>query len=287
MNRELSVAKKYPLPAAPRAVVTGGGAGIGRAFCIALAQRGGRVLVADIREEAARETAALVRAAGGEAEAVLCDVAQADQVEGLAQRVMERFDGVDLVVNNAGVGVIGPVGDVSLDDWRWIVDINLWGVIYGCHYFVPILKAQGAGSIINVASAASFAASSEMAPYNVTKAGVMSLSETLNVELSDTNIGVTVVAPTFVRTELLDRLRTTSDELTGLAGRLFNRGKTTPEQVALLSLEAAEKGELYVIPQLLGRVIWASKRASPNAYRWLMRRIHHSQWMNRMRRPPD
>ena len=281
------MAKKYPLPQAPRVVITGGGAGIGRAFCLALAERRARVLVADIREEAAQETAALVRDAGGEAEAILCDVAQADQVEALAQRAMERFDGVDLLVNNAGVGVIGPVGEVALEDWRWVVDINLWGVIYGCHYFVPILKAQGSGSVINVASAAGFAATSEMAPYNVTKAGVMSLSETLNVELAETHIGVTVVAPTFVKTELLDRLRTTSDDLAGLAGRLFSRGKTTPEQVARLSLEAAENGELYVIPQLLGRMIWASKRHSPNAYRWLMRRVHQSRWLDRMRRPPD
>ena len=123
--------------------------------------------------------------------------------EALAAEADRAFGGTDLVVNNAGVAVGGPVGAVPLDDWKWIFGVNLWGVIYGCHVFVPRFKAQGHGHVINVASAAGLLSAPEMGPYNVTKAGVVALSETLAAELSGTGVGVTVLCPTFFRTNIL------------------------------------------------------------------------------------
>ena len=278
---------KNALPDAPRAVITGGGSGIGRAFCLAIAKRQGHIMVADIRHDAAAETVSMVEQAGGWAEAVHCDVAKVEDVEALFKRAKSVLGHVDLLINNAGVGVAGYVGDVKLEDWRWVMDINLWGVIYGCHYFVPLFKAQGSGCIINVASVAGIVSAGEMAPYNVTKAGVISLSETLSQELLDTNIGVTVLAPSFVRTQLMDRIRTTSAEMTGLAQRLFERTSTEPEDVAQQTLDAAERGQLYVLPQRLARIMWAMKRLSPTRQGWLFERVKGSRWLKGLRRPPD
>jgi NADP-dependent 3-hydroxy acid dehydrogenase YdfG len=170
------------------AVVTGAGSGIGRAFAVELAARAGRVVCADIRLDSARETVRLIEAQGGKALALACDVSSVEAVQALAEESEQWLRGpVDLVVNNAGVGSGGrPIGEVSIEDWRWTVGVNLWGVVHGCHVFAPRLRALGRGGIINVCSAASFAAAPMMGPYNVTKAAVLALSETLRAELDGT-----------------------------------------------------------------------------------------------------
>ena len=168
------------------AVITGAGSGIGAAFATELARRGGSVVCSDIDETAARTTADDIVAAGGKALATRCDVAQLEDVIQLA-KVSQDWLGrpPTVVVNNAGVGAGGTaIGETEIDDWNWVLGINLWGPIHGCHVFAPILREAGYGGIINVASAAAFGAAPGMAAYNVSKAGVLSLSETLSAELS-------------------------------------------------------------------------------------------------------
>src|SRR4051812_6156952 len=121
------------LPNRPRAVVTGAGSGLGRAICLQLARRNARILLADVNVEGANETASML--SGAETHVMRCDVTKPDDVPALADEMDSRWGGTDLVVNNAGVAVGGLVGEVPLEDWRWIVDVNLWGVVYGCHYF--------------------------------------------------------------------------------------------------------------------------------------------------------
>ncbi len=188
-----------------RAVVTGAGSGIGRAFALEIAARGGRVICADIDEARADETVALIeRTHPGAAHAFRCDVARREDVELLARFAETLFERpVSLVVNNAGVGIGGkPVGRIGFDDWQWALGINLWGVVHGCEVFAPRLRAAGHGGIINVASAAGFAAAPSMAAYNVSKAGVLSLSETMAAELSGSGVAVTVLCPTWERTNI-------------------------------------------------------------------------------------
>ena len=196
------------------AVITGAGSGIGAAFATELARRGGRVVCSDIDETAARVTADGIVAAGGEAMASQCDVSRLDDVVQLAKTAQSWFDGPPtLVVNNAGVGAGGTaIGDTDIDDWNWVLGINLWGPIHGCHVFAPILRRRGQtyGGIINVASAAAFGAAPGMAAYNVSKAGVLSLSETLAAELSGTGVHVTALCPTFVKTNIVESGRITS-----------------------------------------------------------------------------
>ncbi len=192
-------------------------------------------------------------------------------MQALAEQSQAWFAGPPtLVINNAGVGAGGAaIGDASLDDWVWTLGINLWGPIHGCHVFTPILRNAGPAhaprGIINVASAAAFGAAPGMAPYNVSKAGVLSLSETLAAELAGTGIKVTVLCPTFVKTNIVEsgRISAQSGEL---ANRLMRWTGFSPDKVARICLDAHDRGELYCMPQLDAKIGWNIKRLAPQAY---------------------
>ena len=247
------------------AVVTGAGSGIGRSFALELAKRGGTVVCSDINLDAAKETVALVEALGAKAFAVQCDVAKEEQVNQLAEQAEQLMRSpVTLVINNAGIGLGGKFDEMSSEDWKWCMDINLWGVIYGCRAFVPKFKQLGHGAIINVASAASFTAAPEMTVYNVSKAGVRALSETLSAELKKSNIKVNVLCPTLVPTNIIKNGKVPHKGLLDYA--LTNLAFTTSDKVAKLTLDRLDKGELYTIPQIDAQLFWLMKRTAPNLY---------------------
>src|SRR6185312_4294812 len=208
------------------AVVTGAGSGIGAAFAVELGKRGGAVVCSDIDEAAAQRTADAITERGAKAVAIRCDVSRFEEVEALAEQSQAWFAAPPtLVINNAGVGAGGAaIGEAPLDDWLWTLGINLWGPIHGCHVFTPILReaepSHAPRGIINVASAAAFGAAPGMAAYNVSKAGVLSLSETLAAELAGTPVRVTVLCPTFVKTNILESGRI-SEQSSELAGKLM------------------------------------------------------------------
>ncbi|MEB3020802.1 SDR family NAD(P)-dependent oxidoreductase [[Mycobacterium] crassicus] len=251
-----------------KAVVTGAGSGIGRSFALELARRGGDVICADIDAERAAETVALIeQLPTGTGHAAQCDVSDRAAIEQLATQAQEIFGGAPtLVINNAGVGIGGKsVGDIGFDDWNWALGINLWGVVYGCEVFTPLLRDAGRGGIINVASAAGFAAAPSMAAYNVSKAGVMSLSETLAAELDGTDIAVTVLCPTFVKTNVFTDGRITPGSM-NLSQQLARWTGLSADNVAARTLDAHDDGRLYVVPQFDATVIWHLKRHFPELY---------------------
>lgn len=253
------------------ALVTGAGSGIGRAFCLELGRRGGRILCADIHLQSAQDTVGLLSSQGVHAVAVQCDVADERQVAKLAADA-ETLLGcpLTLVINNAGVGGAGKVGEVPLEDWHPVINVNLWGVIHGCHYFLPILKRQGSGAILNVASAAGFGGVPNLAAYNVSKAGVIALSETLAAELAGQNIRVSVLCPTMVPTDIVKNTRKSGR----LPEALSDKGDiamskfvfTTTEAVVTKALDRLDGGHLYTVPQLDAKLIWLAKRAMPTLY---------------------
>lgn len=255
------------------AVITGAGSGIGAAFAVELAKRGGRVVCSDLDEATARATADGITAAGGQAIPLRCDVSRIDDVQRLAEQAQTWFGcPPSLVINNAGVGAGGqPIGEAGLDDWNWVLGINLWGPIHGCHVFTPILReANETGDdrprgIINVASAAAFGAAPGMAAYNVSKAGVLSLSETLSAELAGTGIAVTALCPTFVKTNIVSAGRI-SEQSTELADRLMRWTGFSPERVARSCLDTNDRGGLYCMPQPDARIGWGIKRLTPTVY---------------------
>jgi NAD(P)-dependent dehydrogenase (short-subunit alcohol dehydrogenase family) len=252
------------LSASTRAVVTGAGGGLGRAFALALAEKGASVLVSDIDGAAAEETANLVEKAGGKARATRCDVRQVDEVVELRTIMTQAFGGTDLVINNAGVAVGGRIGEVAIEDWRYVVDINLMGVVHGCHVFVPELKKQGSGIVLNVASSAGLVSMPMLGPYNATKAAVVALSETMYAELRRFNVGVTALCPTFFATNIAKNQRGPSDPRDlELVEKRMRSSKLQADGVAAAALSAAERGELYCVPMLDGQVVRRVKALFP------------------------
>lgn len=253
-----------------RSVITGAGSGFGRALALELAGRGGSLVLSDINLPSVQETAEEARRRGArEVKVLRCDVQVLADVEALAA----ACDGpVDLVVNNAGVSAGGLIGELSMADWRWTIEIDLFGVIHGCHVFVPILRQQGRGHILNVASAAGLVSSPGMAAYNVAKAGVVALSETLAAELHGSGVGVTVLCPTFFRTNIVNSGRFTHERFRQMGSRLIEKGRPV-EEIVHFALRSVEDGELFSVPMADGRWMWRMKRLAPAAFTRLVARM--------------
>ncbi|MBZ0272961.1 SDR family NAD(P)-dependent oxidoreductase [bacterium] len=252
-----------PLAASPHVVITGAGGGFGRALALALAPRKARLVLADKDESTAFETARLASEAGAaSAVAVACDVTRPSDFERLSAACPDR---IDLLVNNAGVTSAGAIGELSLAAWRWTLDIDLFGVVYGCHVFVPRMRAQGFGHVLNIAAAAGFVSAPMMGAYNVAKAGVVSISETLAAELAGTGVGVTVACPTFFRSDIVDAGRFENEKAKDAARRLMSGG-IDADRVARRVLRDVERGRLYSLPMADARWLWRLKRLAPATF---------------------
>lgn len=259
-----------PLPPAPRAVLTGAGSGFGRALALELAARQAHLVLSDVNLAGCEETARLALAQGAaSALAVRCDVTQVEDVEALSRACEGE---VDLVVNNAGVSSGGRVGELPLASWRWTIEVDLFGVIHGCHVFVPRLRAQGHGHVLNVASAAGLISAPKAGAYNVAKAGVVALSETLKAELVGTRIGVTALCPTFFKTGIAANGRFADERTRQSAERLVDGG-IDAQTVARAALRSVERDELYAVPMADGRWAWRLKRLAPERFATLVRRV--------------
>jgi NAD(P)-dependent dehydrogenase (short-subunit alcohol dehydrogenase family) len=236
------------------AVVTGGGSGIGRALALGLARERARVVVADIGEADAAETARQVEALGAEALPVRTDVSDRQQVAALADRVFARYGATHVLCNNAGVVVHGGLETATWEDWQWVVGVNLWGVVHGLLAFLPRMIASGEGGhVVNTASMAGLIASQGLGVYNTTKYAVVGLSETLAKDLRPHGIGVTVICPMGVATRIRQAARNRPAALRNAAGGA-ERGEVTligrtldAEDVAAQALAAVRSDELYVI----------------------------------------
>jgi NAD(P)-dependent dehydrogenase (short-subunit alcohol dehydrogenase family) len=266
------------LPSRPRVVITGAGSGLGRALALHLAGRDARIIVSDVSVGSAEETVKLMK--GGEGIVLPCDVSKPKEMELLADESFRRLGGVDLLINNAGVAVAGEIGEVPLSDWEWVVGVNLWGVIHGCHYFAPRMRKDKSGHILNVASAAGLLSGPMMAPYNVTKAGVVALSETLRADLEKDGIGVSVLCPTFFQTNIGTSGRG-AEHLKPVINELLAAGKLSAGDVARIAIDACDKNDLYISPHADGRWMWRMKRLAPESFynyfpkiaRWQLERL--------------
>jgi NAD(P)-dependent dehydrogenase (short-subunit alcohol dehydrogenase family) len=199
------------------AVVTGAGSGIGRALALRIAREGANVVLADVQDDALAESEDLATQAGAASTlARVTDVSSWASVEDLAAAAVGRFGKVHVLCNNAGVGGGGLVADQHLVDWQWVLNVNLWGVIHGVQAFLPLLRSHGEDAhIVNTASVAGLVAGPGLGPYNASKFAVVAISETLHHELamSDPQVGVTVLCPGTVRTNIASSQRNRPAEL--------------------------------------------------------------------------
>ncbi len=253
--------------------ITGAASGLGRAFALAWAEKGWRVGILDIDMEGASETREMVREAGGEGEALRCDVSSLDGVRAAADHLYGLWGGVGVLVNNAGVGGGGAVGEIPIEDWEKVVGIDLWGVVNGCHVFIPRMKEQGGGHIVNVSSLAGLISAPKTAPYNVSKAAVVALTQTLKTELASAGIGVTVVCPPVVKTNILENTLDMAGEIDydiaaemELIRTAMDASRITPQDVAAMTVRAVERNRLYVIPGIPLRLSWLNARLSPSLF---------------------
>jgi len=252
--------------------ITGAGSGLGRALSITLGYRGARIHVSDINPDSVEATATLVREAGGEALTSVVDTRDADAVQAMCDATYSRWGRCDMVVNNAGVGAGGEIGVAPLEDWKFVIDINLNGVLYGCRSFAPKMKADGSGTIVNIASIAAFARAPMMGAYNVSKAAVVALSETLRAECRPHGVGVTVVCPSFFRTNIGKSSRAAGQLANTDISKLVDNSKVSAESVALAILRSAEAGEPYVVPMADAKVMWYLRRLAPGSANALLAR---------------
>ena len=226
------------------AVVTGGASGIGKGIARRLAERGAQVVIADIEEEPLEAAAKEIGAVG-----IRTDVTDAASVQALAGEVVERFGKVHLVFNNAGVAPESRIADMTLDDWKWILDVNLDGVIHGIHAFLPLLKRHGEPAyLVNTSSMGGFVADMPgLGAYATTKFAIMGLTEALAQELrrEDSNVGAAVLAPGTVRSNIARSLRTRP---AGAPSSAFvqNDISDDPELAQLRWLEPVEVGDVVL-----------------------------------------
>jgi len=247
-------------------IITGAGSGLGRRLALDFMKLGWKVAVSDIDIERAEETLRLMNAEG-KVFALRCDVVNSEDVQRLADTVLERWGSADIIINNAGVPVVGLMENITPEDWKFEIDVMLMGVINGCKTFIPIFKKQGWGHIVNVASCAGIVSLPEMSPYNVTKAGVIALSETLRIELKKYNIGVTVLCPSFFKSNIMDQARCAETRQLQMAAAYFSRfAFCTVERISASAVRAIQKNRLYVFPQPDSKLLWFMKRMAPNTF---------------------
>jgi NAD(P)-dependent dehydrogenase (short-subunit alcohol dehydrogenase family) len=258
------------------AIVTGGASGIGRALCRELARRGAAVTVADINAEGARQAAEEIRRAGGRAVAAPLDVTDREAVAALVERTAAGGR-LDFLFNNAGVCLEGEVRDMTPEHWKWIININLWGVIYGATAALPIMARQGGGHIVNVASAAGLLPIPTQAAYTTTKFAVVGFSRALRLEGAGLGVRVTVVCPGFVETNIVAAtpfLKVRSEDLLAqIPVKMI-----PPERLAARVLDRLPRNPAAIIePPHIRALAWAY-RFSPRLLeatlgRWMVRKF--------------
>jgi NAD(P)-dependent dehydrogenase (short-subunit alcohol dehydrogenase family) len=241
------------------AVVTGGASGIGRALADAFASRSMKVVIADVETSALEQASCELRARGAEVMSVALDVRDREAVGRLAGDVYARYGSAHILCNNAGVGRGGFIHESTLEEWDWVLDVNLRGVVYGLHHFLPrMLKSGEPCHIVNTASIAGLVATAGLGSYNASKYAVVGISETLAGELAGTNVGVSVLCPAWVATRIMDSERNAPEDLrlnipNALGAALSEEARNmvrqglAPSDVAERTIRAIENGSLYVL----------------------------------------
>jgi NAD(P)-dependent dehydrogenase (short-subunit alcohol dehydrogenase family) len=253
-----------------RVLVTGGASGLGAALVAAFAARGDDVVIGDINPSVVEERAP-ANVSTPPAEMTL-DVRSDDDWAAARDWVQEHWGGLDVLVNNAGVAGGGRIDVAGMDEWQWITEINLFGVVRGTRTFVPMFKQQRSGHIVNIASLAGLVHPAGMGSYNAVKAGVVAFSETCAHELAEWDIHCSAVCPSYFRTNLIENMRGTDTAVGQVIGGLVAGAPLGPEDIAAAVLEGMDRGDELILPDEAARAAYGLKLADRAAYDQVMRK---------------
>jgi NAD(P)-dependent dehydrogenase (short-subunit alcohol dehydrogenase family) len=258
------------------ALVTGAGSGIGRETALLCARRGANLALCDIDDAGLAATEGEARRLGCDVLAQRVDVGDRAQMQAFAATVHQRVAGVDLLINNAGVGLGASFLETPLEDWDWILPINVMGVVHGCHLFVPAMVERGRGGhVVNLSSAAGYFANPALSAYTATKFAVLGLSEALRIELQPLGIGVTAVCPGLINTPITrnSRLRGTAEAQRERVARLYERRNYGPDRVAQRILHAVQHNRAVMPVTAEAWGMWWLARFAPSLARGVARAI--------------
>jgi NAD(P)-dependent dehydrogenase (short-subunit alcohol dehydrogenase family) len=252
--------------ASRRVLVTGGASGLGEALVAAFLARGDDVLIGDLDEPEVSTSS--TDAAGF----LHLDVRSDDDWAAARDWVTERWGGLDVLVNNAGVAGGGRIDVAGMDEWQWITEINLFGVVRGTRTFVPMFKQQRSGHVVNIASLAGLVHPAGMGSYNAVKAGVVAFSETTAHELAEYDVRCSAVCPSYFRTRLVENMQGTDTAVGQVIGALVSGSPVGPEDIAAAVLEGMDRGEELILPDEAARAAYDLKLTDRAAYDQVMRK---------------
>lgn len=249
-----------------RIIITGGATGLGKALALCYAKNLGgnlQICIADINHERATQTVLALQSLKAEAFFYACDITKHADIDALRDTLNTKWQGVDIVINNAGVATGGSLEGESLEQWQWIMNINLLSMVRVCKTFYPVFKQQQQGYFINIASQAGLTPIPFMGSYNAVKAAVVSFSETLKLELAYDNIDVSVVCPSFFKTNLNESMRTAEPAMHTMMNRAFERSPISAQQVADIIYQQSLKRPFLILTHKSGKQAFLMKKLLP------------------------
>lgn len=250
-----------------RALITGAGSGLGLALARRYSRAGYVIAVADVNPARAEAAVRELLMIGPGHFALTVDVADWDSVAAMRDSVAARWpEGFDVLINNAGVATAGSVADASIADWQWVIGINLMGVVHGMKAFAPMFQRRQHGQVLSTASFAGIAGAPGIASYGTTKAAVIALSEGLRAEMQPHSVQVSVLCPSFFKTNLLETARGPDDRFRQFVGKLMDQAKVSADDIADYTFKAMARGDFMIIPTAPERLRWRLKRWLPNVY---------------------
>ena len=261
LSRLPFMAPPSPADTNRRVLITGGASGLGLALATAFLDRGDRVMIADLAPAESRP-----ESIPADARYLRLDVRSEDEWQAARDEIEEVWGGLDVLVNNAGIAQGGRIEMLTEEDWRLITDINLLGVARGCRTFVPMLKKQGRGRVVNTASLAGLVHPPTMSSYTAVKAAVVAISESLRWELEPFGVDVSVICPSFFRTNLASSLNSSDPAAAEFASKLITRAKLDADQIAAEVVLALDAGEFLILPDPDARKNFRAKRLLPAVY---------------------
>ena len=256
-----------------KTLITGAGSGIGRATALELAQGGAHLILTDINRDSVEQTALKARALGVEVETHVVDVSDYDDMKALADKVNRAHGALDILVNNAGVGIGGDFLSTPVEDWHWVLGINLMGVVHGCKLFLPAMVTRKGGHVVNVASAAGYYAAPDMTAYSASKHAVMGLTEALRAEMAVNDIGVSAICPGIINTNIVatGRMHGSTGKNQQKLVSFYKRRNYGPEHVARAIADAIRHNKAVVPVSPEAWAMYEAKRFTPGIMDWMGR----------------